>query len=135
LSYLDPLNDLHRQSMPPVYMITPLGPRVPFWRRDFACSVLRIWDEGGEVWISKRTIADRPIRSWLWVDGDQPGLTWVDIRGFFRAFARGEERGGEDGFFRMTNTAETRTLLLETIPGGSPQGCLAPPVKPAAPGA
>lgn len=123
LEYGAPFEPINRRPLPPVATITPLGPRVPFWRRDFACGALSVWDGGGEVWVTRRVLSERPVRAWLWVEGDDRRWSWAAIHGFFRDFAAGESRGGDDGFFLLGNTAENRRLLLTDIPDGNQQRC------------
>jgi hypothetical protein len=114
---------INREPLPDIVSIVPLGPRVPSWRRDFGCNVFSAWDRGGEVWISERVLAERPLRNWLWVEGDDRRLGWSAIRAFFLGLNRGEERGGADGFFRIPNDSANRSVLLAGIRAGEPGGC------------
>lgn len=123
LSYGEGTNPLHQLRLASVNSITPsLGPRVPFWRRDFACVVLLISNQGGEVWMTKRVLSPQPQRKWLWVEGDVPGLTWSAIQAYFRAFDSGIERGGPDGFFRVSPEDGQRQRLLADVEA-SGQAC------------
>lgn len=90
-----------------------LGPRVPFWRSDFASLTIRTWDHAGEVWVTTRVLSERPRRNWAWVEGDDRRITWQEIYQFFRDFNHSETRGGDDGFFLIRNTAANRKLLIE----------------------
>ncbi len=121
-----PFHPLNRKAFPEVTSIVPLGPRVPFWRSDFACTALSTWEQGGEVWITRRMLSTRPDRSWLWVEGDDRRLSWNALHGFFSAIERGPERGGPDGFFLVPQDAAARTTMLANVPGGDPRNCPPP---------
>jgi hypothetical protein len=127
LSYGDPLNPLHRQPMAIVRSITPsVGPEMPRWRSIFACAVLSAWDHQEEVWVTKRVLAQQPIRSWTWMEGDNE-LTWPAVRQFFLDFDHSHERGGDDGFFLIRDTPETRQPLSAALAGSSEPGCTSIP--------
>jgi len=116
-----------------VEVIVPASLRSRFWRADFSCSVLALWDRRREVWISKRVLAGQPIRSWLWVEGDDPYVTWQAVHRFLVPFGRADDRGGEDGFFLIPDTPGNRRLLLAGIPDANPRNCAgAPPAGQAA---
>ncbi len=121
-----PFHPLNRKPLPEIVSMIPLGPRVPFWRGDFACTVLSTWKRGGEVWITRRILADQPARAWLWVEGDDPRLNWNGLHGFFSALERGAGKGGADGFFLMPEDAAMRAAMLAEIPGGDARNCPAP---------
>jgi hypothetical protein len=121
---------LHPASQRPlreVDVIVPSSLRSPLWRTDFSCSVLRLWDKRREAWISKRILASQPVRSWLWVEGDDPHVTWQAVHRFFLPFDRAEDIDGEDGFFLIPDTPENRCLLLASIPDANPRNCVASP--------
>jgi hypothetical protein len=109
--------------LPEIYTIVPSSLRSPFWRIDFSCSVLALWDRPREAWISKRVLAGQPVRSWLWVEGDDPNVTWQAIHRFFVSFGRAGDKGGEDGFFLISDTPANRRLLLEAVPDANPHNC------------
>jgi hypothetical protein len=125
LQYGAPFEPINRRPLPAIVTITPLGPRVPFWRMDFACGALSAWDRDGEVWVTRRVLSERPARAWLWVEGDDRRWSWAAIHGFFQDFDSGKSRGGDDGFFLLGNTPENRGILLMNIPDGNPQRCSA----------
>jgi hypothetical protein len=125
LQYGAPFEPINRRPLPAIATITPLGSRVSFWRRDFACGALSVWDHGGEVWVTRRVLSERPVRAWLWVEGDDRRWSWAAIRGFFQDFDSGKSRGGDDGFFLLGDTAENRSILLRNVPDGNPQRCSA----------
>jgi hypothetical protein len=114
------------RPLPEIHVIVPPSLRSPFWQTDFACSVLQLWDQRREAWVSKRVLAGRPVRSWLWVEGDDPHVTWQAIHGFFLPFDRAEEIGGDDGFFLASDTPANRRILLAAIPEADPRRCPEP---------
>jgi hypothetical protein len=106
-----------------IVVIAPSSLRSPLWRTDFSCSVLTLWDKRREAWVSKRVLASQPVRSWLWVEGDDPHVTWQAIHRFFLPFDRAEDIDGEDGFFLISDTPGNRHLLLANTPDASPRNC------------
>jgi hypothetical protein len=67
------------------------------------------------VWVTKRFLSPQPQRSWFWIEGDLPGLTWDMMHKYFLSFDTSVERGGEDGFFKVAAIGETRKRLLAEI--------------------
>jgi len=112
-----------RRPLPEINVIVPSSLRSPFWRTDFSCSLLALWDHRREAWVSKRVLAGQPIRNWLWVEGDDRNVTWQALHRFFVSFGRAEDKGGEDGFFLISDTPAARRLLLATIPDATPRNC------------
>jgi len=115
LGYGDPLNPLHKQRVGSVNAFPAFGRPASLWRSDFACSALSISDRGGEVWVTKRFLSAQPKRSWLWVEGDLPGLTWSAMHEYFSTIDKSVERGGTDGFFQVSTSGESRRRLLMDI--------------------
>jgi hypothetical protein len=124
LSPRDPIWIFHR-----VYPFHPLG-RIPFrfadafepanahtpvFRQDFARQVLETWRAGGEVWISRRVMAERPQPEWEWVEGDS-SAHWRDLSAYYRQFATDAETGGEDGFLRVSASPENQLRVSAAIP-------------------
>jgi hypothetical protein len=127
LRYAAPFDPVNRRPTAEIVLIAPaITARAPFWRADFACSALAAWSNRGEVWVTKRVLSDRPVRSWWWVEGDHPPLTWEGMHRFFQGLDRGADAGGEDGFFLIPDAAGNRRILLAGIPGGDPKNCPAP---------
>jgi hypothetical protein len=124
LRYSAPFHPLNRRPLPDISMLVPPDRRSAFWRADFACSALSLWDHRRQAWISKRVLADRPSRSWFWVERDDPHVTWQALYRFFAPFERAEDRGGEDGFFLFSDTPANRRLLLGSIPDANPRNCM-----------
>jgi hypothetical protein len=122
-----PFHPMNRKALPELAAIVSPGPRAPLWRSDFACAALATWRRGGEVWVAKRVLHETPERSWLWVEGDDPRLSWTQIHQFFVRVERAGEDGGADGFFRVSSEAAARREMLASAPGGDAANCPKPP--------
>ena len=83
------------------------------WRELFANAALKAWKQGADVWVSRRVLADRPLRSWKWVEGDDPVVSWKDVPEYFRQFDTDCTVGGEDGFLRLAKTSKNTARLTE----------------------
>ena len=81
------------------------------WRNRFADRVFLIWSRQGDVWVSKRLIAERPASEWGWAEGDDPNLRWREIPAFFRQFVFDRDIGGHDGFSRLARTPSNEKSL------------------------
>ena len=91
--------------------------QVPQWRRDFALQTLAAWEQGNDVWISKRFLSREPKSEWNWTEGEDPRLTWAELYAFFSSLETSASVGGDDGFLLLNPTASNRRLLAD---GGSP---------------
>ena len=107
-----PFNPLNASGRFGTYHIVEPGTtQADHWRERFARASLKAWKQGADVWVSRRVLADRPLRSWKWVDTDDPIVSWKDIPAYFRAFEIDGSAGGEDGFVRLATTRRNRALL------------------------
>ena len=114
-----PFSPLNRPGALPLYnVIEPGNKNVITWRQDAGCRGLRAWNDGGEIWVSDRLIAERPEPGWEWVEMDDRRVHWGDVRDYFRQFAQDEHIGTDDGFFRVVADAQNRQQL-EKICAGS----------------
>lgn len=99
-------------------LVTPGAPEVPVWRREFARRTLAVWQEGGDVWVSRRVFSERPLPEWNWVEGDDGRVAWRELPTFFAPLERGPAVGDEDGFVLLQRSpANERALRAES---GSP---------------
>jgi hypothetical protein len=87
------------------------------WRSNFASVVNEVWSRGGDMWVSKRLITERPRPEWAWVEGDDPRISWNDLYKFFSQFEFNQSAGGEDGFLLLEPT-ERNSHILKSIPSG-----------------
>ena len=83
------------------------GKDLPRWRQDFALQAQYVWQQGGDVWVTRRVMSTRPKSEWNWVEGDDPRISWSDFRAFFSQMELGESAGGNDGFVRVEPSATT----------------------------
>ncbi|SRR5579875_922993 len=113
---VDPFHPLNRVSFRVVDAIEPGTLRGGRFRQIFAEEAGRAWRHGGDVWISRRLVAPRPLPEWDWVEGDTPGVGWRDLSSYYRQFATDAETGSEDGFLRIAASPENRLRLTAAIP-------------------
>lgn len=92
-------------------VVTPGSPWLARWRESFAEQTLKVWGEGGDVWVSRRAWAARPRAEWNWVEGDDRRVSWTDIHDFFSRLDTGQSVGGEDGFALIARTAKNELTL------------------------
>jgi hypothetical protein len=86
-------------------VIEPATVRCLQWREEFADKALKVWDQGGQIWISKRLWINRPRPDWEWVEGDDPSVTWTEVPLFFSPLQTDTDSGGEDGFYHLTRNS------------------------------
>jgi hypothetical protein len=109
-----PLNPLNRNSELRIgALISPGEPEVARWRQEFAARTQRIWSNGGDVWISRRLLAERPRSEWNWVEGDDPRISWNDLYRFAAQLELGQSVGGDDGFTLLVPSEQNRKVMGE----------------------
>ncbi len=107
-----PLNPLNSTQTMQFYFLTEAGnANSADWRQRFATHGLKAWQDDGDLWISKRMLATRPLVDWDWVEGDDPYLHWRDMPAFFTPFTFDGDVGGPDGFVRIAHTPENQQRL------------------------
>lgn len=104
-----PINRDHNLRLNSV--VTPNSPWLPRWREDFATETLSIWQQGGDVWVSKRALEPRPSADWNWVEGDDKRISWTDIYHFFSKLEMSEPLSSADGFVLMTPSPANEQFL------------------------
>jgi hypothetical protein len=113
-----PFHRLALEGQLPVYYLTDaMEANAGEWPRRTAQAVLRSWESGGDVWVSRRLFAGRPLPEWGWVEKDHPELVWREVTGFFQALHTDGEIGGADGFLRLTLNEHNTALLGATADG------------------
>ena len=114
LTILPAVNPLDARFRPehfePHWAVEPGTTSEKTWRQDFVQIARASWDKGGEVWISKRLLAERPKPEWRWVEGENGVLWWKDLRSYFRALETDRETEGEDGFVRVAHSQGAEVL-------------------------
>jgi hypothetical protein len=107
-----PMNPLNNADPMQFYFLTEAGNASSArWRQNFATHGLKAWQDGGDIWISKRALAPRPLLDWDWVEGDDPYLSWPQFSKFFAPFALDGDVGGTDGFVRIAHVPENQQRL------------------------
>lgn len=91
--------------------IEPGTAREHRFREEFREVATEAWKQGGDVWISRRLVARRPLPAWQWVEGDVPGVGWVALSGYYRQFQTDSSIGGADGFLRIARTPSNESLI------------------------
>ncbi len=95
-----------------IYTVIELGSKYETsWREKFASKVLESWDEGGDVWVSRRLFTARPRAEWAWVEAENARVSWIDVQSFFTSLETGQEAGGPDGFLLLAPTSINRQTL------------------------
>ena len=107
-------------KVPVLGLVTPGVENTIEWRKDFARRALVAWDESGRAWISHRLLSPRPERTWGWVEGDDPRLTWGDFPKFFAPFDKGESFDGAEGYTEILPTQHNRDILAATLAAPTP---------------
>jgi hypothetical protein len=89
--------------------------RILHWRAEFADRTLQSWEQGRDVWISKKLLAPRPSGDGTWVEGDDPRIHWNALPEFFRQFETDRSEGGADGFVRIADAPANRNILQKLM--------------------
>lgn len=111
-----PFHPLNRKTDMLVWDLIETGTsRGPLWRERLAEIVTGVWKENGEVWVSKRVLAEKPAEEWYWVEGDVPRVRWTDLPAFFSTLTSSEERGGPDGFFLVDQDQHNLQIFRELL--------------------
>jgi hypothetical protein len=126
LYYLPLIRPLDHELAPRRLKITDAveigSQRLLRWRREFAQLTLEAWDQGREVWISERLLADAPRPEWKWVEGDSPLIRWPELPEFFRQWATGPAvLAGQDGFRQVVPEDDIRARLRVLLSAPDPQ--------------
>jgi hypothetical protein len=113
-----PFHPLALQGQLPVYYLTdPMEGRADLWPRRVAKAILRSWENGGDVWVSRRLFADSPLAEWGWVEKDHPDLIWREVADFFQGLHSGNSIGGADGFVLLLADEHNSTQLAKIAAG------------------
>jgi hypothetical protein len=97
-------------------IVEPLNDRAPDWRSDLGRRTMRVWNAGGDCWVSKRVWASRPRPEWHWAEGDDPRVSWKHLYPFFNDLDVDQQIGDDDGFFRLAQTQKNTRLLQPETP-------------------
>jgi len=107
-----PFNPVNHHNDLRVHSFLPLGmPQLTAWREDVARRAFAAWREGGDVFVSRRVLAERPRAEWEWVEGADPRVRWAEVYEFFAQLETGQTVGGEDGFALLPRTPGNEKFL------------------------
>jgi hypothetical protein len=107
-----PFHSLNRNTKYHIYpLVVPNSAQSLQWRQLFASRTLKTWSEGGDVWASMRLFSSRPRAEWSWAEGDDPAVSWKDLKTFCDQLQIGVNVGGADGFVPVLKTAQNERLL------------------------
>jgi hypothetical protein len=67
--------------------------------------------------LSQRLKARQPPPDSTWVEGDDPRLSWQEVRTFFSELETTDVVGGEDGFVKLARSPANEQALAERIQG------------------
>lgn len=111
-----PLHPINRHSAVSIgALVTPGTNNISQWREDFASQALATWDKGGELWVSKRVMSDRPLADWNWVEGDDRRVSWTDFYEFFRGVDLGEQSANPDGFVLIDPSSKNKSFFAALL--------------------
>ncbi len=106
-----PFHPVNRHNFNPYAIIAVGTTQAPVWRQDFATKVEETWNDGGDVWVSRRVLSERPLAHWNWVEGDDKSVSWADVYSFFSQLEFGQSVAGDDGFALLTPSDRNRAVL------------------------
>ena len=105
-------NPINRSGNLHYYAVLALNTQqVEHWQQDCAATALEVWEQGGDVWVSKRMLNPRPRPEWNWVEGDDSRVSWTDLYAYFSQFQWGQEVSGEDGFVLLLPSSHNKDVL------------------------
>jgi hypothetical protein len=85
--------------------------QIAHWQQTVAGLILRTWNHGHQVWISKRLVAADPRPEWNWVEGDDVRIHWRDLPAFFSPLKSVAECCGPEGYDLLARTPGNEGLL------------------------
>jgi hypothetical protein len=111
-----PLHSLNRSgNITMGALVTPGTDSVAKWREDFATYALTTWDQGGDLWISRRVLSSQPKPEWNWVEGDDRRVSWTDFYQFFSAIELEQQNNAPDGFALVLPSTANKKVFAELL--------------------
>lgn len=105
-------NPINRSGTLRYYAVVTLNTsQVDHWQQDFAKTVLDVWNDNGDVWVSKRLLSQTPKAEWNWVEGDDSRVSWKDLNNFFLQFDFEKETIEEDGFLLLSRSQRNQWIV------------------------
>jgi hypothetical protein len=110
-----PFDPLNRHNLYHVYpLVMPNSDQAARWQEDFAATILKAWEKGGDAWLSARILSERPQPQWNWVEGDDPRVKWSDVYRFFAHLQKHNVVSSTDGFV-LLEKSDSNVQLLNTL--------------------
>lgn len=94
-------------------LISPGEAEVAHWQQVFSTRAQTVWANGGDIWISRRLLSERPRSEWNWVEGDDRRVSWSDMYRFASRLELGESVGGDDGFVLVPPSDQNKRVMSE----------------------
>jgi hypothetical protein len=94
-------------------IVTPGSTQTTQWREDFAWQSFVVWENGKNVWLSRRAFSEKPQADWNWTEGDDKNVGWREFPEFFGKLETGEKLGDENGFVLILQTDANKKMLSE----------------------
>ena len=111
-----PFDPIVRQTPLPIYDVIALATSgVREWRQHFARRALQALGQHQSVWVSKRLVAAEPNPDWGWNEGDDPNISWKELRPFFLCLDYSADVGGADGFLEVAHSGITSAFLERVL--------------------
>lgn len=85
------------------------------WRELFSAEVLTRWKNGIDVWVEKDMFLSRPPSGSRWVEGDDPRVTWHELRDFVGKLEYDRETSRADGFRRIARSDSNQRVFLAGV--------------------
>jgi len=115
-----PLNPLGHQIRM-VSVVEPNTRRADRWRSGMSERMRKVWERGGDVWVTRRVLSPVPRAEWLWVEEQTSELRWAHLHDFFMELDTDESVGREEeGYVRIEPTAANRARLARAEPEPAP---------------
>jgi hypothetical protein len=111
-----PFDPVVRKTSLPVYDVIALATSgVREWRQHFARRVVQAFEQHQSVWVSKRLLAAEPHPAWGWNEGDDPDISWRQLRPFFRCLDYSADVGGADGFLQVAESGQNNAFFNQIL--------------------
>jgi hypothetical protein len=107
-----PFHPMNQGERPRFFDVVEISSaRMETWRREFAERTRKVWDAGHDMWVTTRLLQPRPQPEWLWVEGDDARIRWVEFPEFFGQFEIAAKTPGSDGFWMLARSDRNRALI------------------------
>lgn len=115
-NYADPVFDIAKGMMTspyriysnlPVSPITGVAiPKGASFKNILKIKIDKALLKGGNIYVSKRLLSDKPKQGWGWVDGDSISGSWSDVASIFKQYDYCSDTI-DDGFYFLKNSSSS----------------------------